>query len=462
MDPLTAARAQMEISLGFHMIFAAAGMALPLMMLMAEAAWLRTGDVAMLDLARTWGKVTAVLFAIGAVSGTALAFELGLLWPSFMAFAGPLIGPVFGLEGYAFFLEAIFLGLYLFGWARLRPRVHWWCGVPVAVAAAFSGTIVVAANAWMQHPVGFDLAPDGTLLHPDPVAVLLNPTFPPMAAHSTIATYQAVGFAAAGVYAWALLRDRRSAGRARRNQLGVVVAMLLGASAAVAQPVVGDELARALPGTQPAKLAALEGLFATQRGAPLSIGGLPDVATRTTRLAIVVPHGLSLLATHDPNGEVVGLDGFPPDQWPPTLVAHVAFQAMVGAASLMAAVGVAYWWAWWRARRGGPAWSERRWVLPLLVLSAPFGFLALEAGWVVTEVGRQPWIVYGLMPTAAAVTPSGAVGASFGGFTLLYFGLMVTLVFLLRRLAGHGAIGARATAWPDEPVVVERSADVAA
>jgi cytochrome d ubiquinol oxidase subunit I len=461
MDPLTAAREQMEISLGFHMIFAAAGMALPVMMLVAEGAWLRTGDPGLLDLAHTWGRVTAVLFAIGAVSGTALALELGLLWPTFMAFAGPLIGPVFGLEGYAFFLEAIFLGLYLFGWDRLRPWLHWWCGVPVAVAAAFSGTIVVAANAWMQHPVGFDLAPDGTLLHANPVAVLLNPTFWPMATHSTIATYQAVGFAAAGVYAWALLRDR-SVGRARRNRLGLLVAMILGASAALAQPLVGDALARALPATEPAKLAALEGLFVTQRGAPLSIGGLPDAATQTTRLAIRIPRGLSLLATHDPNGEVVGLDAFPRDQWPPTLVTHVAFQLMVGAASLMAAVGVAYWWSWWRARRGGPAWSERRWLLPLLVLSAPLGFLALEAGWVVTEAGRQPWIVYGLMPTAAAVTPSGAVGVSFVGFTLLYVGLMVALLFLLRRLAGHGAIPADAEPLTDELFEIERSTNVAA
>jgi cytochrome d ubiquinol oxidase subunit I len=450
MDSLTAARAQMEISLGFHMIFAAAGMALPLMMLLAEAGWLRTRDPALLHLARTWGKVTAVLFAIGAVSGTALAFELGLLWPRFMAFAGPLIGPVFALEGYAFFLEAIFLGLYLFGWERLRPAAHWWCGVPVAVAAAFSGTIVIAANAWMQNPVGLKLAADGSVLQADPVAVLLNPTFPAMATHSTIATYQAVGFAVAGVYAWALLRDHDSAARAHRNRLALLTAMLLAAAAALTQPIIGDSLARALPATQPAKLAATEGLFASQRGAPLSIGGLPDAATQTTPLAIKIPRGLSLLATHDPNGEVVGLDAFPRDQWPPTLVTHIAFQVMVGAASVMALVGLWYWWAWWRARRGGPAWASRRGLLRVLVLISPLGFLALEAGWVVTEVGRQPWIVYGVLRTSDAVTPAAGVGASLAGFSVLYLGLMLTLVVLLRRLAVAGIVPVAA-----EPRLVE-------
>jgi cytochrome d ubiquinol oxidase subunit I len=288
----------------------------------------------------------------------------------------------------------------------------------------------------MQNPVGFDLAPDGSLVHADPLAVLLNPRFGPLAAHSTIATYQAVGFAAAGVYAWALLRDRRSAAQTGRNRAGLVIAMLLATSSALAQPILGDALARGLVTSQPAKLAALEGLFVTQRGAPLSIGGLPDPASQTTRLAVQIPRGLSLLATHDPNGAVVGLDAFPPDQWPPTLVTHVAFQLMVGSASVMTLIGVWFWWAHWRARGGGPGWANRRGLLPALLLASPLGFVALEAGWVVTEVGRQPWVVYGLLRTPQAVTPAPGVGASLVGFGLLYLGLMLTLAFLLRRLAG--------------------------
>jgi cytochrome bd ubiquinol oxidase subunit I len=225
MSDLTAARIQMEVSLAFHMIFAAVGMAMPLMMLIAEGRWLRTGDRDALQLAKTWAKVTAVLFAIGAVSGTALSFELGLLWPRFMAFAGPLIGPAFALEGYAFFIEAIFLGLYLYGWDRLRPFAHWLCGWPVALSGAASGILVVSANAWMQQPVGFELAADGSPTNIDPVAALINPAWGLMAAHSTLSTYQAVGFAAAGVYAWALLRDRQPA-RAGYNRLAVVIAMI--------------------------------------------------------------------------------------------------------------------------------------------------------------------------------------------------------------------------------------------
>lgn len=436
MDPLTAARWQMEVSLGFHMVFAAVGMAMPLMVLIAEGRWLRTGDPAALQLAKTWAKVTGLLFAIGAVSGTALSFELGLLWPRFMAFAGPLIGPAFALEGYAFFIEAIFLGLYLYGWDRLRPWAHWWAGVPVALSGAASGILVVSANAWMQGPVGFELGPDGLPTAVDPVAALFNPAWGLMAAHSTLSTYQAVGFAAAGVYAWALLRGRCPE-RGAYNRLAIAIAMLVAIPAAIAQPVVGDLLARRAATAQPAKLAALEGQFTTERGAPLRIGGWPDPQARETRWAIEIPKGLSLLATEDVNGEVLGLEAFPRDQWPETRVVHPAFQVMVGAGFTMLAVALWYGWAWGRGRRGGDHWSTRRQLLWALVLASPLGFLALEAGWIVTEVGRQPWIIYGVMRTAEAVTPAAEVGSSLLGFVALYLGLAVTLVVLLRRLAAH-------------------------
>lgn len=435
MSDLTAARMQMEVSLAFHMIFAAVGMAMPLMMLIAEGRWLRTGDRDALRLARTWAKVTAVLFAIGAVSGTALSFELGLLWPRFMAFAGPLIGPAFALEGYAFFIEAIFLGLYLYGWERLSPRAHWLCGVPVALSGAASGILVISANAWMQQPVGFDLGPDGMPINIDPMTALFNPAWPLMAAHSTLSTYQSVGFAAAGVYAWALLRNRRPH-RAAYNRLAIVIAMLLGGTSAVLQPVVGDFLAQRAHEHQPAKLAALEGQFKTERGAPLRIFGWPDPNTQETTWAIEIPYLLSILAAHDPSAEVLGLEAFPRDEWPESRIAHPAFQVMVGAGFEMIGVAGWFWWAWWRSRRGARHWADRRWLLWVLVLSGPLGFVALEAGWIVTEVGRQPWVIYGIMRTADAVTPAGGVGVSLAGFSLLYAGLGVTLVLLLRRLAG--------------------------
>ncbi|MBI4213546.1 MAG: cytochrome ubiquinol oxidase subunit I [Chloroflexi bacterium] len=448
MDALTAARWQMEVSLSFHMIFAAVGMAMPFMMLMAEGRWLRTGDPAALQLAKTWAKVTAVLFAIGAISGTALSFELGLLWPTFMVFAGPMIGLAFALEAYAFFIEAIFLGLYLYGWDRLRPSVHWLCGWPVALSGTASGILVVSANGWMQGPVGFTLGPDGMPTEVDPLAALFNPAWGLMATHSTLSTYQAVGFAAAGTYARALLRRGRPE-RGAYNRLAVTIALMLGGSTALIQPLVGDLLARRAHEAQPAKLAAMEAQFRTERGAPLRIGGWPDPESMQTSWVIEIPSGLSLLATQDPQGEVLGLEAFPRDEWPETRVVHPAFQVMVGAGFTMLGVAVWYWLARWRDHRHGLDWTRRGWLLRALIISGPLGFIALEAGWIVTEVGRQPWVVYGVMRTRDAVTPVTAVGASLAGFAVLYGALAITLVWLLSRLAASeqepasGEYGAR-------------------
>ena len=438
----------MGISLGFHMVFAAVGMAMPLMMLIAEWRWLRTGDRDALRLAQTWGKVTALLFVIGAVSGTALSFELSLLWPKFMAFAGPMIGLAFALEAYAFFIEAIFLGLYLYGWERLSPRAHWLCGWPVFLSGVASGVIVVSADGWMQGPTGFDLGPDGSVTNVNPLAALFNPAWGLMAAHSTLATYQAVGFAAAGAYAWGLLRNGRPE-RGHYNRLGVVIAMIIATVPALIQPVLGDFMARRAHTAQPAKLAALEGQFKTERGAPLRIGGLPDPEARETRWAIEIPKALSLLATEDLEGEVLGLEAFPEDQWPNTRVVHLAFQLMVGTGFAMMALAALYWWVWWRSRRRGEDWASRRWLLVLLTASGPFGFLALEAGWIVTEMGRQPWIIYGVMRTSEAVTPAGEVGVALVGFALLYIILGATVVYLLRRMANADEEAEHSFAGPD-------------
>jgi cytochrome bd ubiquinol oxidase subunit I len=429
MSPLTAARIQMEVSLGFHMIFAAIGVAMPVLMLIAEYRWIRHQDADARRLAHVWAKLTAVTFAIGAVSGTALSFELGLLWPRFMALAGPLIGPAFALEGYAFFVEAIFLGLYLYGWERLTPRQHWWCGVAVAISGAASAILVLATNAWMQHPVGFRLGPTGQALDVDAWAVLANPAWAPMAVHSTLACYQAVGFAAAANYAWTFWR-RPEAGRYAR--LGLGIAMAVGTTAAVAQPISGDLLAKRAHHHQPAKLAAMEGQFVTERRAPLRIGGWPDVERRETRYAIEIPGALSFLADSSLETEVVGLDRIPRDQWPNVVVTHLAFQTMVGAGMLMLGAAFWYWLVRWRTR--GRQASLPRLLLCVLVLCGPLGFLALEAGWVVTEAGRQPWVVYGVLKTADAVTPVRHVWGSLVMFSALYAGLLGLLVVFVVRL----------------------------
>ncbi len=424
MDPLLAARSQMELSLGFHMIFAALGVAMPVMLVIAEGLWLRTKRAHYLELARTWGKATGVLFAIGAVSGTALSFELGLLWPRFMAFAGSVIGPAFALEGYAFFLEAIFIGLYLYGWERLSPRAHWWCGAAVAVSGACSGVLVLGANAFMQAPSGFTI--DGGRAAPTEIlASFATGSFRAMAMHNTLACLCASAFAMAGVYAYGILRGKDD----DRRRAAITIAMTIAASSAVLQLVTGDVSAREVAASQPAKLAAMEAHFATASHVPLVIGGVVDAANARVTGALEVPGGLSLLLSRDANAVVAGLDRVPRGDWPAVGLVHLAFDTMVGAGMTLIAIGAWYWLARWRKRERSRAMA---W---LLVLASPLGFLALEAGWVVAEAGRQPWIVYGVMRTRDAVTPAARVDVTFALFTVLYAFLAVVLVVVLRRLA---------------------------
>lgn len=429
MSPLSSARWQMEVSLGFHIIFSALGIGMPLLMLIAEALHLRTGKPHYRALARKWGKATALLFVVGAVSGTALSFELGLLWPKFMAFAGPVIGPAFALEGYAFLIEAIFLGLYLYGWERLSPRAHFLCGVPVAVSGMLSGVLVVGANAWMQSPRGYT-AVAGKIVEVDTLATFKNPSWLPLALHSTLSCYIAVGFAVAGVYAASMLRGRRD----DYHRTGLWLAMIVGAIAAVLQPLSGDRLAKLVNHTQPEKLAAMEALYKTQSGAPLLIGGLPDATTGEVHYGIELPKGLSFLAAGDPNATIKGLEEFPVDERPNVMLCHLSFQVMVGAGFALMALGALFFLVWRRRRGDLPTW-----LLRFVVLAAPLGFIALEAGWIVTEAGRQPWIVYHVMRTRDAVTPRTDVGATLAMYTVLYFFLAIALVSLLRSLAGKPA-----------------------
>ncbi len=425
MTALSAARWQMELSLAFHIVFAALGIGMPLLMLIAEGLHLRTGAPHYRDLARTWGKATALLFVVGAVSGTALSFELGLLWPRFMAFAGPVIGPAFALEGYAFLLEAIFLGLYLYGWDRLTPKQHWLTGVPVAVCGMLSGVLVVGANAWMQSPRGFGEV-FGRVVEVDTFATFLNPSWLPLAVHSTLSCYIAVGFAVAGVYAVGILRGRDDA----YHRSGLLLGMALGAASAVLQPLSGDRVAKLIHRTQPEKLAAMEAHFHTQAGAPILIGGIPNAQTGEVRFGLHVPKGLSFLATGDLDGVVRGLNDFPADERPNVMLCHVSFQIMVAAGFALMALGAGFFLVR-RLRRG----ETPSWLLRATALGSPLGFVALEAGWIVTEAGRQPWIIYRVMRTADAVTPRTDVGASLAIYAALYVFLAVSLVGLLRALA---------------------------
>ena len=424
MSNLLAARSQMGMSLAFHIIFAVIGIGMPVLMVVAEARWHRNGDAIYLDLAKRWARGTAILFAVGAVSGTVLSFELGLLWPEFMRFGGAIVGMPFSLEGFAFFTEAIFLGVYLYGWDRIPVRAHITAGVIVAISGAASAIFVVIANAWMNTPRGFDML-NGKPVNIDPIAAMQTPAAVPQVLHMVLAAYAATGFAVAGIHAFFLLRNKRNAFHRR----ALSVALLVGAPAAILQPLSGDKSGRYVARWQPAKLAAMEAHFETMPRAPLILGGVPNEATREVPYSIEIPRGLSLLGFHDPNAVVKGLEEFPEEDWPPVAIVHNAFQIMVALGTFMAIVSL--WALVTRLRKRVIA--ENRRLLQAVVVAAPMGFICIEAGWTVTELGRQPWIVYGIVRTADAVTPMPGLVVPFVTFTLLYCFLGVIVVWLLYK-----------------------------
>jgi len=425
MSDLLAARTQMALSLGFHIVFAEIGIAMPVLTVLAEWRWYRTGDRVYLDLAKRWAKGSAILFAVGAVSGTVLSFELGLLWPRFMELAGPIIGIPFSLEGFAFFTEAIFLGVYLYGWDRISRRAHLTAGVIVALSGAASAVFVVMVNAFMNTPAGFAMQ-GGQIVRIDPIAGMFNPSTIQQALHMLLASYAATGFGVAGIHAAIVLRR----GDIALHRHALTLALLIGAPAAMLQPLSGDLSARNVAKWQPIKLAALEGHFDTERGAPLRIGGWPDESKERTRFSIEIPRGLSLLAFHDPDAEVKGLTAFRRDMWPPVVPVHLGFQIMVALGTAMAAI--AAWAALVAVRQRRIV--DQRLLLRALAIAAPFGFIATEAGWTVTEVGRQPWVVQGVLRTADAVTPMPGLIVPMIVFTVLYIALSAIVITLMRSM----------------------------
>ncbi|MFN8715791.1 MAG: cytochrome ubiquinol oxidase subunit I [Gemmatimonas sp.] len=429
MSDLLFARSQMAMSLAFHIVFAVVGIGMPALMVIAEWRWLQTRDPVMLELAKRWAKGTAILFAVGAVSGTVLSFELGLLWPTFMEHAGAVIGMPFSLEGFAFFTEAIFLGIYLYAWKRIPPRAHFVAGIVVAVSGALSGAFVVCANAWMNAPDGFTFV-NGEVANVDPIDAMFNAAAPSQIVHMTLAAFAACGFAVAGVHAFALWR-----GTPHRafHRAALQIALMIGLPAALLQPLSGDWSARGVAERQPVKFAAMEGHLKTGPG-NFVIGGWPDPVTLEHRGAVEIPGALSWLVHGNPNTPIPGVDAVPAEDRPPLGIVHLAFQIMIACGMVM--VTLALWgaWRWWQRRRGrGVALPDDRRFLAAVMACAPLGFIALEAGWTVTEVGRQPWIVHGIMRTADAVTPMPGLGVTFALFTALYIGLAIAVVFLLWR-----------------------------
>ena len=374
-----AARSQMGFSLGWHIVVACLGVGMPALVLFAEWRGLRTGDPSYRLLARRWARALGVLFAVGAVSGTILSFEMGVLWSGLMDHYGAVIGLPFAIEGFAFFIEAIFLGIYLYGWDRLPPRTHLLSGLPIVVAGVASAFFVVAANAWMNSPQGFTVV-GGRLVGVDPWAAMFNAATWPETTHMILAAFMVTGFLMASVYAVAMLRGRRD----RYHRLGLLIPLVVGVAVAPVQIVVGDWAARYVSAEQPAKLAAMEGLFRSGTHAPLALGGF--YSGDELHGALHIPDGLSLLIHLDPEGYVAGLDQVPSDLRPPVPIVHLAFDTMVGIGFALLALGVWFGYCWWRRRE----LPRSRWFLRAVAVSGVAAVAAMEAGWVTTEVGRQP------------------------------------------------------------------------
>jgi cytochrome d ubiquinol oxidase subunit I len=420
---LLAAREQMALSLGWHIILACFGVGMPALTVFAEWRGLRTGNEDYIRLAHRWAKAMGVLFAVGAVSGTILSFEMGVLWPGLMSVYGQVIGLPFALEGFAFFIEAIFLGIYLYAWDRLPARRHVLTGLPVCVAGVASAFFVVSANAWMNQPRGFDLV-NGTVTHVRPWAAMFNPAMPLQTIHMILAAFMVAGFGVASVYAAGMLRGRRD----RYHRLGFLVPFVAAAVVTPFQIVVGDSLARLLATHQPAKLAAIEGLNHTGSHVAISIGGL--YLDGRMRYAIRIPDGLSLLVGYRPSTVVQGFDAVPPADRPPVNPVHLSFQAMVAIGFGLLVLGAWFALSWWR-RRDLP---RSRWFLRFAAVSGIASVVALETGWVTTEVGRQPWIVWQHQRTADAVNPAPGLWAGLVAVLVVYVVLTVTTVYVLNRL----------------------------
>jgi cytochrome bd ubiquinol oxidase subunit I len=422
---LLQARQMQALSFAVHIPLVCFGIAFPVMILFVELLYLRSGDELYRVLAKRWTKVMVALFAIGVITGTILSFEMGLLWPNFTATFGSVFGLGFAVEGFSFFMEAIFIGIYVYGWDRLSPRAHFASGIPVAVAGFLGSLMVISVNAWMNHPSGFKLR-GGRAVDVHPLAALFGNSYLwHELVHMYVAGYIVTGFVLAGAYAFGRLRGRW--GRYERTALAIP--LTIAALASPVQVLVGDWAAREVATTQPIKLAALEGLGPSTRGASVHVLGW--YTDGQVKYGIRIPKLLSLLAFHNPNAIVRGLDAVPASDRPPVNVVRVAFQLMVGIGTLLALLGVAFLIARVRRKR----LPESRWFHLALVAAAPASVVALISGWVTTEVGRQPWVVYGVMRTSQAVTGAGGLPVGYATLIVVYLGVVLAVAWVLRRLA---------------------------
>ena len=422
---LQLARSQMAFTLGFHIILASLGVALPALMLIANYYGLRHQDADALKLAQRWSKAVAVTFAVGAVTGTVLSFEFGLLWPAFTGRFGGVFGVLFAIEGICFFLEAIFVTIYIFGWKHLSPWTHFWSGVPVVITGLGGAFSVVAVNSWMNQPQGYSPT-TGKVTSVDPLKVIFNPAVRYEVPHMILAAYLVTGFLLASIYAVGMLRGRRD----RIHRLGLLIPLTLACIATPIQFAVGDSAARAIAKDQPIKFAAMECVQKTSTHVTEYLGG--RCTSSGVKGGIGIPGLDSFLVGWSTSTQVVGLDSVPPNDRPPAnTMLHWAFDAMVGICTLLIGLGLWFGISWWR-KKDIP---QTRWVLRATAVSGVAAVIALECGWIVTEVGRQPWIVYNVMRTSSAVTHANGIGVTFAAVVALYIVLGATLVLTLRAMS---------------------------
>ena len=443
-DALLPARNQMALSLGWHIILACFGMAFPAMIFVAHRKGLK-GDKVALELAKRWSKVAGVLFAIGAVSGTILSFELGLLWPGLMETYGDVVGLAFALEGISFFTEAIFLGIYIYGWGRLPSRMHSLMLIPIMAAGVVGSFMVISVNAWMNAPTGFDLV-DGVPTNIDPVAAIFNSAAGLQFLHMYLAGVMVVAFCVGAVYALGWLRGRHD----RLHKLGLAIPLTFAAIVTPIQPVVGHFAGQRLADEQPIKLAAMEGLADTTARANLEVGGIWNGEELVGAIEIPVAGLLSFIATNDFDAEVIGLNSVPEDERPPVGIVHIAFQTMVAIGSAL--VGLVTWFVWrWKRHRADPFGSK--WFLRAVVLAGPAAIVAMETGWITTEVGRQPWIVHGLMRTEDAVTDAGYIWFTLAVLVVVYAGMTFGAITVIRSMSRRWREGEKDLESPYGPVL---------
>jgi cytochrome d ubiquinol oxidase subunit I len=443
---LLQARQMQALSFAVHIPLVAFGIAFPAMVVFAEWLYLRTGDPLYRTLARRWSRVVLALFAVGVITGTILSFEMGLLWPNFTATFGSVFGLGFAIEGFSFFMEAIFIGIYAYGWDRMSPRAHFWSGIPIVITGFTGSLTVIAVNAWMNHPTGFRLV-GGKAVDVKPLQALFGNSYLwSELLHMYIAGYMVAGFLIAGCYAFGRLRGRWG----RYERVALTIPLTIACLAAPVQVLVGDWIARDVAISQPVKLAAIEGLYKTTRGAPEHLLGW--YTGHQVKYGIEIPHLLSLLAFHSWDARVQGLQTVPPSQRPPINVVRYSFQTMVGIGTLLALLGVVYLVVRVRRRR----LPHSAWFYRAVVVAGPAATVALIAGWVTTEVGRQPWVVYRVMPTVDAVTGASGIPVGYGTLVVTYLAVACGVVWILRRLANAplGATGGEDPAAASSPQAI--------